>query len=225
MHKQRLLRPALVVLACVLAATFVSSAKAHYVHANGTWTYRYLTRTASTYCGGQSGSSDPLNVLFWQYGQGNRMDDHANADTHWGYYSGLVPRDHQWICGDTDSAIGDYTKIEHQDFDDQEGHGGWACTCGVRAHFRIFMNPHTHDLTKDMWSTIDVHHEKDVFNSNVHQIDEDWETWEYHIGSEFGAAGHNFYYDYWARQGAQYIQGFFDDGYITRVGGLHNGAY
>jgi hypothetical protein len=136
-----------------------------------------------------------------------------------------VPRDYQWICGDSDSAVGNYTVNDYQNFDDQEGHGSWDCTCLVRAHFRIWYAPHSHSNIIDKWSTIDVHHEHVEASASIHYIDEDWETWEYHIGSEFGAAGHNFYYDYWARQGGQYLQGFYDDGYITRVGGLHNGSY
>jgi hypothetical protein len=212
----------------VLAAVAAPLAAAHILHSNGTWTYRYLTRTNLSDCGGGTGGSDPLNVLFWQYGEGQRMNGHADSDTHWGHYSGAVPRANQWICGDSDSAIGNYTVNDQQSFDDQEGHGGWSCICGVRAHFRIWYAPHGHGALVDKWSTIDSHHEHiDVSTSTVltHHIDEDWETWEYHIGSEFGGAGHNFYYDYWARQGGQYLQGFWDDGYITRVGGLHNGVY
>jgi hypothetical protein len=204
-------------------------AGAHILHSNGTWTYRYLTRAQQSGCSSGSTGSDPLNVLFWQYGEGNRMNSHAEADTHWGFYSApSFARVPQWICGDSDGAVGNFTVNDRQNFDDQEGHGGIYCLCGVRAHFRIFYAPHGHDLIPDKWSTIDVHHERDAWSGSTvvtHHIDEDWETWEYHIGSEFGSAGHNLYYDYWARQGGQYIQGFWDDGYITRLGGLHNGSY
>jgi hypothetical protein len=215
----------LAVVLAVAALTSAQVASAHIIHSDGTWTYRYLTRSNVSDCGGGSGGSDPLNVLFWQYGEGSRMNSHADADTDWGFYPSFVPRDYQWICGDSDSAVGNYTVNDYQNFDDQEGHGSWDCTCLVRAHFRIWYAPHSHSNIIDKWSTIDVHHEHVEASASIHYIDEDWETWEYHIGSEFGAAGHNFYYDYWARQGGQYLQGFYDDGYITRVGGLHNGSY
>jgi hypothetical protein len=209
----------------LVALAFAAAAQAHILHSNGSWTYRYLTRTSQSGCSSGSTGSDPLNVLFWQYGEGNRMNSHAEADTHWGFYSG--PRDSQWICGDSDAYPGNYTVNDHTNFDDQEGHGGLYCTCLVRAHFRIFYAPHGHDSIVDKWSTIDVHHEHDTWSGTLpsHYIDEDWEKWEQHIGSEFGGAGHNYIHDYWARQGGQYLQGYWDDGYITRVGGLHNGTY
>jgi hypothetical protein len=209
---------------CALAVP--AFATAHILHSNGTWTYRYLTRSSAGDCGSGSTGSDPLNVIFFQYGEGNRMNSHAEADTHWGFYSG--PRIKDWICGDTDGSPGNYTLNDFQNFDDQEGHGGIWCVCAVRAHFRIWYAPHGHGDLVDKWSTIDAHHEHDAFSTDTvftHHIDEDWETWEYHIGSELGGSGHNFFYDYWARQGGQYLQGFYDDGFITRVGGLHNGTY
>jgi len=217
----------LLLMLALLGALAVSSvAQAHIIHSNGVWTYRYLTRSNLSDCGGGSGGSDPLNVLFWQYGEGQRMNGHVADDTHWGHYSGWVPRANQWICGDSDSAIGNYTVNTAQSFDDQEGHGGWSCACLVRAHLRLWYAPHGHGALVDKWTTIDAHHEhidSSASTGLTHHIDEDWETWEFHIGSEF--TGHNFYYDYWARQAGQYLQGFYDDGSITRVGGLHNGVY
>jgi hypothetical protein len=213
----------LLVAGCFLAAlTLPNLAFAHIVRSNGTWTFRYLTRHNLADCGGPTGGSDPFNVLMWQYGEGNRMNGHLENETHWGFYPGWVPRSDDYICGDSDSAPGNYTVNDYLDFDDQEGHGSYLNS--VRAHFRIWFAPHGHGALVDKWSILDVHHEKVVLNSNVHQIDEDWETWEYHASSEMAGA-HNFYYDYWARQGSQYIKGFFDDGLITRVGGLHNGSY
>ncbi len=226
MRRMLLAALAIAVFAALGAA---AAAQAHIIHSNGTWSYRYLTRSSASDCGGGSGGVDPLNVLFWQYGEGSRMNSHIDADTHWGFYSapGLLRTD-QWICGDSDAAVGNYTVNDYQNFDDQQGHGGLYCTCKVRAHERIFYAPHSHSSIVDKWSIIDAHHEKVAWSSSTvltHEIDEDWETWEYHIGSEFGGSGHNFYYDYWARQGSQYIRGFYDDGYVTRVGGLHNGSY
>jgi len=224
-------RVLLVALAIAVVAAFgaAPAAQAHIIHSNGTWSYKYMTRGSSSDCGGSGGKEDPLNVLFWQYGEGNRMNSHMEADTDLGFYSapGVVRKD-QWICGDSDSAVGNYTVNVRDNFDDQQGHGGIYCTCRVRAHARIFYAPHSHTGTTDKWSIIDAHHAETVFCSSTalcHKIDEDWETWEIHIGAEFGSSGHNFYYDYWARQGNQMIKGFFDDGFITRVGGLHNGVY
>jgi hypothetical protein len=213
-------------LAAVAALVAATVADAHLMHNDGSWTYRYLTRTSQGNCGSGSGGSDPLNVVFFQYGEGGRMDSHAEADTHWGFYTG--PKDSQWICGDSDGSPGNYTVNDHTNFDDQEGHGGIYCLCLVRAHFRIWYAPHSHSETVNKWSTIDVHHEHVAWSSSTvltHHIDEDWETWEQHIGSELGGAGHNYWHDYYARLGGQYLQGFWDDGYITRVGGLHNGSY
>jgi hypothetical protein len=216
------LRGTLVVSALVSALVVPAVASGHIIHSNGTWTYRYLTRSNTTDCGGGTGGGDPFNVLFWQYGEGNRMNSHAEADSDWGHYSGTVPRSHDYICGDSDGCVGCYTVNDHLDFDDQEGHGSWYT--GTRSHFRLWYAPHGHDSIVDKWSTIDVHHEKIVFSTNVHQIDQDWETWEYHFSSEM-ASHHNWWYDYWARQGYQYLKGFYDDGAITRVGGLHDGVY
>jgi hypothetical protein len=142
-------------------------------------------------CGGGSGGSDPLNVLFWQYGEGQPMNGHVADDTHWGHYSGWVPRANQWICGDSDGAIGNYTVNTAQSFDDQEGHGGWSCTCGVHAHLRLWYAPHGHSAIVDKWTTIDASraHRLECRDRLTHHIDEDWETWEYHIGTEF--TGHN----------------------------------
>ena len=90
------------------------------------------------------------------------------------------------VCGDSDGCVGCYTVSDNQEFDDQEGHGSFYN--GFRAHFRIWYAPHSHSSVVDKWSTIDAHHEKTCICTKVHVIDEDWETWEYHIGSELGAS-------------------------------------
>ena len=201
-------------------------ALAHIIHDDGPWTFRYLTRKTWDACGRMDGASDPLNVLFWQYGAGDRMNNHANADTAWGFYPSQVPRADQWICGDSNAQRGTYIANDYLNFDDQEGHGSSSNT--VRAHFRIFYAPHSHSIDSDKWSIIDSHHEHiDKSTSTVltHHIDEDWEKREYIIGADFADSGHSFWYDYWVRQGGQYLQGFYDDGSISRVGGLHNGSY
>lgn len=212
------------VLSFLGAAALVvpSVASAHLIHSNGVWTYRYLTRPNAADCAGGSGGSDPLNVVMYQYGEGNRMNSHAEAETDWGFYSGAIPRDNQHICGDSDSAIGNYTISEPLNFDDQEGHGSYYNS--VRAHFRIWYAPHSHSSVVDKWSTIDAHHESYVASTDIHNIDESWETWETHFGNEM-ATHHNFYSNYYARQGGQNLQGFYDNGMITRVGGLHDGVY
>src|SRR5437660_8928092 len=98
------------ILAMVLVALVVPSlAQAHILHSNGTWTYRYLTRGNVGDCAGGTGGGDPFNVLFWQYGEGNRINNHIDQDTHWGFYPSWVPRHNDYICGDSDSAPGNYT--------------------------------------------------------------------------------------------------------------------
>lgn len=210
-------------LAGLVALVVPSVGIAHLIHSNGVWTYRYLTRRQAADCARPSGGSDPLNVVMYQYGEGERMNRHAARETDWGFYNGHVPRVAQWICGDSDSAIGNYTVYERKDFDDQEGHGAWYYI--VRAHFRIWQAPHSHPDAVGTWSTIDVHHEKLVVSTDInHKIDEPWDTWEAHFGSEM-SVHHNLYSDYYVHQGGQNLQGFYDDGMITRVGGLHDGKY
>lgn len=206
-------------LAALMAA---STAQGHILRSPGDWTFRYLSRSDTANCGGGSGGSDPINVIMWQYGEGNRMNSHGEAETDWGFYSGAVPRSDQWICGDSDSAPGNYTVNLERNFDDQEGHGSYYNV--NRAHFRIWFAPHPHSSLVDKWSAIDAHHEEVQLSTSIHQIDEDWEVWEYHFGAEM-APEHNFYYDFWFNRYEAYYQGWYDDGSITRVGGLHNGGY
>src|SRR5204862_7239975 len=74
-----------------------SLAGAHILHNGGTWTYRYLTRKDINDCSGGTGGSDPFNVLFYQYGEGNRINGHIENETHWGYYPGWVYRGYDYI--------------------------------------------------------------------------------------------------------------------------------
>jgi hypothetical protein len=100
----------LVASASVVALLAVPEvASAHILRSDGSWTYRYLTRESpASNCASGSTGSDPLNVLIWQYGEGNRIDSHLEAETHWGFYPSWVPRDNQYICGDSDSVQGFY---------------------------------------------------------------------------------------------------------------------
>jgi hypothetical protein len=198
-------------------------AAGHLVHSNGVWTYRYLTRgtgNAGNDCYYGAGAVDPLNVIFYQYGEGTRMNSHVQDETHWHHYAGWAPRSHQVICGDMDCCPGDYSLNIFQEFDDQEGHGSWDSE--TRAHLRLWYAPHGHSELANKWSTIDAHHERLVCCWG-HDIDEPWDRWEYHVGNELVA--HNHWYDYYYRVGGQPISGYWDNGYITRVGGLHWGSY
>jgi len=93
----------------------------------------------------------------------------------------------------------------------------------TRAHLRIFPAGHLHLDLWDKWSTADVHHEA-LGCCPSHYIDEDWELWENHYASEMAPA-HNIYPDTYDRLAAGYWRGYFDNGDVTRVGGLHNGTY
>jgi hypothetical protein len=207
----------------LVALAAAGQAGAHLIHPSGVWTYRYLSRGSDkplTYCSTGAFGVDPLNVLIYQYGEANRMNGHLADETHWSHYEGWAPRDHQIVCGDSDELEGDYTvNIENQ-FDDLEGHGSWSSQ--TRAHFRIWFAPHGHTQHVNKWSTLDVHHERRVCCWS-HTIDEPWDTWEYHATTE--TDGHNLWIDYYWRVGGQPIQGFYDNGYITRLGGMHNGVY
>jgi hypothetical protein len=209
-------RAAIAVAVIVAAMMTASAAFGHLTRSGGQWTYRYLTRAANQ-CGLATTGVDPLNVVFIPYGTGAYINDHANEHTHWGFYDPNVPRGDQYICGDSDSQPGNYTVNVRNFFDDQEGHGSWHNA--MRAHFRIWNSPHGHIYAQDMWSTIAVHHEQVETSTNIHTIDEPWETWETHFWSEMW--GHTQYPDYYVRQGGQNIQGFYDNGMITRVDGRH----
>lgn len=203
--------------------TVAPDAAAHLTHSNGLWTYRYFSRgpgNAGNDCYWGTGSVDPLNVIFYQYGEGNRMNGHVHNESHWHHYMGWAPRTSQMICGDSDASPGDYALNIYQEFDDQEGHGTWDSS--VRAHLRIWYAPHGHGELVNKWSTIDAHHEERVCCWG-HRPDQPWDWWEYHMLDEMVA--HNAYYDWYYRVGGQPVQGFWDNGYISRNGGLHWGAY
>jgi hypothetical protein len=71
------------------------------------------------------------------------------------------------------------------------------------------------------------HHEYLTWSSSTvltHHIDASWEDWETRLCLAMKSSGHNCWGDYWDRQGGQYLQGFYDDGDITRVGGTHCGV-
>ncbi len=210
-------------LASVIAAALVSATPvpAHIYRSDGSWTYRYLTRhqNATSDCINGVGSIDPLNVIFYQYGDYIRIDSHISSETHWGHFSSAF-YDPQSICGSTDTSPTYYDQMRNS-YNEEEGHGSIA-TNTFRAHLRLFYAPHPHGSIVDKWSTVDAHHETLVC-CFTHVIDEPWDTWEYHLAGEMPA--HNQFYDYYNRNAGQYLQGYWDNGWITRVGGLHNGTY
>jgi hypothetical protein len=138
------------------------------------------------------------------------MFDHINKETDWfnvSYGSDQV------ICATTDGSSyhteGDYDQaIAHYDPPD------------AQAHYRLFRAGHLHADIVDKISVADFHHEDGV----PHEIDEDWEKWENHVAAEM-SANHNIYSDYYFRVNHDYYRGFRDNGYVTRIGGLHNGDY
>ena len=217
----------LLLLSALTFSLFPQLVYAHLIRSGGVWSYRYLSReggdayAAAVNCYYGTGSVDPLNIVFYQYGEGNRIYSHVRDETHLDNYSGVIPRSNQWICGDADYAPGSYSNSVAQNWDDQDGHG--TSTGSVRAHARFWYATHSHSTATENWSTIDAHHETMVCCPG-HNIDEPWDTWEYHFAGEMGVA-HNVWYDNYVRVAGQSIQGFWDNGMITRVGGLHNGGY
>lgn len=201
----------IVLAACLAVSTLVETANAHQT-VNGVWTYRYFTRddsgSAQSNCQNNAGLIDPLNIITYQWGEWARMHTHLANETDWEptwFGSGQV------TCITTDGA--NYST--HGQDEQQGGHG-----TSTRAHFRIFAAGHNHDDVQYKWGVLDVHHE----GCCAHDPDEDWENWETHLGGEIGVA-HNIYWDEYVRQGAMYWRGFYDSGAVTRVGGLHYGAY
>jgi hypothetical protein len=215
--------------AMAVMALTATSASAHQYRADGSWTIRYMTRPAAAadyngagYCYYGNNSSywvDPLNIRFWQYGEGNRISDHVDSDTGWGHpdFSDFDPQ--QTICGDDDSAEGDYSQHRQLNFDNLANP---SCNICDRFHMRIWFAPHPHSDAYSKWSAGDAHH--DHWNGSGHDIDMDWEDAEIQIGSEMSWA-HNFYYDYYAQNQSRIWKGYYDDGIATRIGGEHNGTY
>ena len=205
------------VCAVVAAAVLTPAASAHIRRSDGGWTYRYYTHSADNpRCGEDVGRIDPLNIIYYQYGEAYRIDDHSKSETDWyeqaNYYDQVMcvnPSGTGW------SAQG---LVE-----EEQGHG--CLSCRNRAHLRIFPAGHLHSDIVDKWSTSDVHHEQvDYCCPPSHFIDEDWELWENHYAYEMSGA-HNIYADVYDRVAAGYYRGYYDDGDVTRVGGLHNGGY
>lgn len=205
--------------ASVFSNPLLEAARAHLTLTDGTWTWRYYTRTQGTgqdtQCENNTGKVDPTNIIIYQYGEWSRINGHLNDETHWSYWN-PVPASTQVICTTTDGI--NYNQQVQKD--DQKGHQQFD----DQAHFRIFPAGHVHDATASKWSVLDVHHED--FNLSTHVINEDWEKWENHIVgiTEIGAH-HNIYADYYYRVPSGDFRGFFDNGLITRVGGLHDGNY
>jgi hypothetical protein len=204
---------ALVVFALAGAALFVGSTPAH-VKDGTRWTYRYYTHSSDNpRCSEDVGRIDPLNIIYYQYGEALRINDHSNSETHW--YGETNRRDQVMCVNPTGSGWSAQGSVA-----EEQGHGCLACP--TRAHLRIFPAGHVHNAIVDKWSTADVHHE-DLQCCVTHDPDESWELWEEHYASEFD--GHNIYPDYYDRVGAGYFRGEYDNGDPTRVGGLHNGNY
>jgi hypothetical protein len=201
--------------ACLFGLAFAGSAAAHLKNGDA-WTYRYYTHSSdgpNCGSGGASVSIDPLNIVYYQYGEALRINDHSISETHW---YGEANRREQVMCvnpsGTGWSAQGSVAE--------EQGHGCLACD--TRAHLRIFPAGHTHSSNQNKWSTADVHHE-DLVCCVDHDPDESWETWESHYANEFD--GHNIYRNYYDRVASGYWRGEWDSGDVTRIGGLHNGQY
>jgi hypothetical protein len=203
----------------LISAVVAGGAQAHLKLSDGTWTWRYYTRAQGDQqdaeCEGNTGKLDPTNIITINYGEWSLINGHYNDETHWSYWN-PTPASAQVICSTMDGANWN----QQVQKDDQKGH----LQFDDQAHFRIFPAGHNHDDIAAKWSVLDVHHED--FNLQTHVINEDWEKWENHIVgiSEMGEH-HNIYADYYYRVAPGDWRGFFDNGLITRVGGLHDGNY
>lgn len=158
---------------------------------------------------------DPLNIIFWAYGEANRIGSHIDVDTPWGY---TTIYGEQAICGDTDTYVGNYDVAKAEVTDLSEP----SCLTCTRYHVRLWAAPHAHSDVYNKWSTVDAHHE--TWTGSNHVIDLNWDDAEYHLGAQL-SGHHNFFYDYWVRRNGIYWKGYWDDGITTRVGGAHDGVY
>ena len=208
--------------AAVVVGASASVATAHLIHTNGVWTFRYFTRIANaandkTPCLSDDSHYwvDPLNIIFWAYGEWSRMRDHVDNDTPWGT-SAIYGE--QTICGDTDAYVGNYDIGHNENWDLGEP----SCVTCDRYHIRLFAAPHSHSDDYSKWSTMDTHHEH--WTGLGHTIDMNWEDAEYHLGYEM-RVHHYWGYDYWIRRNGIVWRGWWDDGATTRVGGEHDGVY
>jgi hypothetical protein len=207
-----------ILLLTVLALMVASSAWAHLQLGDGTWTWRYYTRSAGSgadaNCENNTGKVDPLNIITYQYGEASRMFDHINGETDW--YNVSYGSD-QVICASTDGS----SWRTQGDHDQAVGHGPDPFT-GDQAHYRLFPAGHVHDANSAKFSVADFHHED--YGGSFHAPDESWEKWENHVANEI-STHHNVYADYYFRVNHTSWRGFADNGYTTRIGGLHDGNY
>jgi hypothetical protein len=219
---RRLLVPSLLVLSGLLFSmgygASVRSAHAHLKLSDGTWTWRYYTRDQGSNqdaeCENNTGKTDPTNIININYGEWSRMNGHYETETHWGYWNISTS---QVICITSDGSNWNQQAWK----DDQDAH---STITGEQAHFRIFPAGHNHDDIAAKWSVLDVHHES--LSTSGHKPNEDWEKWENHIvGINEIGEHHNIYTDYYYRVPAGDFRGQYDNGLITRVGGLHDGNY
>jgi hypothetical protein len=218
-------------LLCVLLVgafvtfAFPIGASAHLYDSDGLWTFRYFTRHQAAkpynpyWCYSEDSAywEDPLNVIFFAYGEGYRIGSHVrNDNTGYNGTSGSS----QVICGNgPGSSRYDYSYSMLWEIDQL---GKPSCTFCTRWHLRLWVAPHGHDDHYNKWSTTDAHHE--YWNGSTHVIDRAWEDAEWDIGAALSGP-HYFAYDYWYRRGGTVWKNHWDDGVTTRVGGEHYNQY
>jgi hypothetical protein len=193
--------------------SFTSDARAHQT-VNGVWTYRYYTRSDNSdaywdcNAGSLPGAVDPLNIIGYRYGEGLRMHDHLRVETDYGDTS---IGSNQVTCVTVDGE-GYWTNLM---FGDQSNNTFW-----YRGHFRSFTAGHSHDDIEFKWSVFDVHHE----GCCEHDPNADWEDMETDLGTQMSGP-HNIYWDEYVRVANGFWRGWWDNGAVTRIGGLHYGGY
>jgi hypothetical protein len=224
-------RTTVILVVLGLAAVAAPSASAHVFFGpapttapgSGDWVYRaYSFKQAGDCPGGDDADrSDPMNILIWENGAWSRIDDHIADETHWGFTDGSSA---QYICAK--STSGGAFNVSANFDNEEDGHIDHHVLTGgrSRAHFRIWASPHTHPDNVDKWSTLTVHHEDSAYATAPDEIDEDWEIWEDHLAGEMNPH-HVVYHDVYYHRPAQNFRNYWDNGLVTRIGGLHDGCY
>jgi hypothetical protein len=204
---------ALVALLCSLAPAqwnVVGAANAHLTLANGTWTYRYFSFDSASSCRNGVDGQDPLNVITYQFGVYFRIFDHIDNETH--FYEWPVGSD-QYSCITVDGS----SYVTRDVWKQQIGHGNTI----DQAHFRLWPAGHDHTGDQNRFSFLDAHHE-DLCYPQGHCIDENWEKWEDHLTVIDDIWNyHTTYQDYYYRWPGTYHRGWWQNGYVTRLGGCH----
>ena len=204
----------------------MGSAYAHFQFPDGSWAFKYYTRSddsqVMTHCINGTGTVDPIGVMLYAYGEYSRMfDQHLIPETS---YEDNPVGGKQWLCGYDWSGA-------HWAQESSEKHGA-PFTC-ARYHFRLWWAPHAHEAIQDKYSVISPHHE----NCPSHDPDLSWESASIDVVNQMctttyggtcvgdGGNHHSAWWAWYYRDAPFDHRGFWQDGYMDRLGGLHDNVY